>query len=119
MGRELWAGSPSPPKRTVTVPSSLAGGGDVVDAVGAGGVGLEEAVGVVDRDGPEAVDGDVADGEAVLAHGQTGLNADVGGLGVGQSTPAGCGADQVVYGVDVLPAPETAFKGLHPGRQGQ
>ena len=49
----------------------VAGGGDAVDAVGAALVGLEEAVGVVDRDRPEAVDRDVgADGELVLADGQ-------------------------------------------------
>src|SRR5690349_23763452 len=48
-------------------PVGVVGSGDVVDAVRAALVGLEEPGGVVHRDRPEPVDRDVADGELVLA----------------------------------------------------
>src|SRR5580765_5632663 len=47
--------------------------GDVVDAVGLSIVALEEAIGVVDRDRPEAVNGHISHRDFVLAGDATGI----------------------------------------------
>ncbi len=78
-------------------------GGDVVDAVGVAVVGLEVAVGVVDRDRPEPVDGYVADGDLVLAGRKAGIDVDVERFLFGQAAPTRGRPEQVLDRVDRRP----------------
>src|SRR5262249_12308228 len=94
--------------RAVVVP----GGRHVVDAVGVAVVRLEEAVRVVDGDRPEAVDGDIPDGDLVLPQGAT-VEVDVPGLAIGQSAPSSRGCEQVTDRVDLIPSAERM---LEPAR---
>ncbi len=79
----------------------VCGRGDVVDAIGLTVVCLEEALRVVDRDRPEPIDGYVPDRELVLAYGKRGFDSEVARLPVGETSPAGCGRDQVANRVDI------------------
>ena len=88
IGRQFGRSSPHPPKCTVTDPSGLGVRGDVVDAVGVAVVGLEVAVGVVDRDRPEPVDGYVAHGELVLPGREARVDVEVERFLLGQPAPS-------------------------------
>ena len=121
MGRELRAGR-RPAEADGDAAVVVVGGGDVVDAVRAALVGLEEPLGVVDRDRPEPVDRYVAATVSSYSPtGQAGVDADVGGLRVGQAAPAGGRADEVADRVDVLLAAEAGLEarsGRRPGPAG-
>jgi len=87
----------------------VGGRGEAVDAHTVPVVG-KVALRVVEGDGPEGVCGHIARGERVLAHRQVRVDVDVVGLGFRESSPAPGSAEEVAYGINVLPTPERSVE---------
>jgi hypothetical protein len=93
--------------------------GNVVDGVGIVGVGREIALGIVDTDEPEAVDGDVFDDESVdlLAVIVGDVHVDILGFLIWIAFPANRGAYEIHDGIDLLFGAEGIVEVVHGGTE--